>query len=79
MSAELKKLEQAAGQLQTKERARLIRRLISTLRRDGEGDVEQIRLGEAERPLSSCRRYEDCASAAFSAVIIAIPAPTTVS
>ena len=59
MSAELKKLEQAAGQLPTKERARLIRRLISTLQRDGEGDVEQTWLGEAERRLSFCRRYED--------------------
>lgn len=58
MSKTLAKLESAVRRLPTKERARLIRRLIATLEVDDEGDVEQLWLDEAEERLSAYRRGE---------------------
>ena len=55
MSADLSKLEREAGRLSTKDRARLIRRLISSLERKDEGDIEQAWLDEAEKRLKAYR------------------------
>ncbi len=55
MSADLSKLEREAEQLSTKDRARLIRHLISSLERKDEGDIEQAWLDEAEKRLSAYR------------------------
>ena len=41
MVKKLSEIESDARQLPTKERARLIRRLITTLESENEGDVEQ--------------------------------------
>jgi putative addiction module component (TIGR02574 family) len=58
MSKSVSDLESEARRLTTKERARLIRRLIVTLEADDEGDVEQLWLDEAERRLAAYRRGE---------------------
>ncbi len=55
MSADLSKLEREAERLSTKDRARLIRRLISSLERKDDGDIEQAWLDEAERRLLAYR------------------------
>jgi len=55
MSADLSKLEREAERLSTKDRARLIRRLISSLERKDNGDIEQAWLDEAEKRLMAYR------------------------
>lgn len=55
MSANSKKLEREAVQLPIRERARLVRRLISTLESEDDGDVEQAWLDEVEKRLASVR------------------------
>ena len=50
------KLEREASNLSVKDRARLVRRLISTLEPSDDGDIEQEWLDEAERRLSAYRR-----------------------
>ncbi len=55
MSSDLSKLEREAQRLSTKDRARLIRRLISSLERDEDGDIEQAWLDEAEKRLLAYR------------------------
>jgi putative addiction module component (TIGR02574 family) len=61
MSKNLSKLESEARRLPTKDRAKLIRRLIATLEADDDGDVEQLWLDEAEKRLASYRRGETSA------------------
>ena len=61
MSADLSKLEREAEQLSTKDRARLIRRLISSLEREDEGDIEQAWLDEAEKRLTAYRNGQTTA------------------
>ena len=61
MSAELSKLEREAERLSTKDRARLIRRLISSLERKDEGDIEQAWLDEVEKRLTAYRNGETTA------------------
>ena len=58
MSKSLSDLESEVRRLPAKDRARLIRRLISTLESGNDGDVEQLWLDEAERRLSAYRRGE---------------------
>ena len=55
MSKDLSKLEREAARLSTKDRARLIRRLISSLELKDEGDIEQAWLDEAEKRLAAYR------------------------
>ena len=61
MSADLSKLEREAEQLSTKDRARLIRRLISSLERKDDGDIEQAWLDEAEKRLTAYRNGQTTA------------------
>lgn len=58
MSKTLSDLESEARRLPSKDRARLIRRLLATLEAENEGDVEQLWLDEAERRLAAYRRGE---------------------
>ena len=58
MSKTLSDLEAEVRRLPTKDRARLIRRLLATLEAENEGDVEQLWLDEAERRLAAYRRGE---------------------
>lgn len=55
MSSDLSKLAREAEKLSTKDRARLIRRLLSSLDRKDDGDVEQAWLDEAEKRLLAYR------------------------
>ena len=56
MSEDLTMLEQRASELSTKDRARLIRRLITSLEPSEDGDVEQAWLDEAEKRLAAYRK-----------------------
>ena len=58
MAKNLSQIESAARRLSAKDRARLIRRLIATLEKENEGDVEQLWLDEAEKRLAAYRRGE---------------------
>ena len=58
MSKTLSEIEAEARRLPSKDRARLIRRLLTTLEAENEGDVEQFWLDEAERRLAAYRRGE---------------------
>ena len=58
MSKSLSDLEAEFRRLPTKDRARLIRRLLATLESENDGDVEQLWLDEAERRLAAYRRGE---------------------
>jgi len=55
MSDDLSRLEREAGQLSMRDRARLVRRLISSLEEKDDGDIEQAWLDEAEKRLSAYR------------------------
>lgn len=55
MAKNLSEIESAARSLSAKDRARLIRRLIATLEKENEGDVEQLWLDEAEKRLAAYR------------------------
>lgn len=61
MAKSLSEIESEARQLSTKERARLVRRLLATLENADEGDVEQAWLDEAERRLAAYRSGETTA------------------
>jgi len=61
MSADLSKLERDAERLSAKDRARLIRRLISSLERKDDGDIEQAWLDEAEKRLVAYRNGQTTA------------------
>ena len=72
MAKSLSEIESEARQLSTKERARLVRRLLVTLESEDEGDVEQAWLDEAERRLAAYRRGETTARPAedvFEAIL----------
>lgn len=58
MSKSIADLESEIRRLPAKDRARLIRRLITTLETENDGDVEQLWLDEAERRLAAYRRGE---------------------
>ena len=58
MSKTLSDIEAEARRLPAKDRARLIRRLLTTLEAENEGDVEQLWLDEAEKRLAAYRRGE---------------------
>jgi len=58
MVKKFSEIEAAARRLSTKERARLIRRLIITLESENDGDVEQLWLDEAEKRLAAYRNGE---------------------
>ncbi len=58
MVKKLSEIESDARRLSTKERARLIRRLITTLESENEGDVEQLWLDEADKRLAAYRNGE---------------------
>jgi putative addiction module component (TIGR02574 family) len=64
MTKSLAEIESEARQLSTKERARLVRRLISTLESEDDGDVEQAWLDEAERRLAAYRSGDTTAQPA---------------
>ncbi len=55
MSRSLSDLESEIRRLSVKDRARLVRRLLSTLEAEDDGDVEQLWLDEAERRLAAFR------------------------
>jgi len=55
MSEDLSRLEREAGRLSMRDRARLVRRLISSLEEKDDGDIEQAWLDEAEKRLSAYR------------------------
>ena len=61
MSRPLSEIESEARQLNARDRAKLIRRLLTTLESENEGDVEQLWLDEAERRLAAYRRGETTA------------------
>ena len=61
MAKNLADIESQARRLSIKERARLVRRLIVTLEKENDGDVEQQWLDEAERRLAAYRRGETTA------------------
>ena len=61
MAENLSEIESEARRLPTKDRARLIRRLIATLESENEGDVAQLWLDEAERRLAAYRRGDTSA------------------
>ncbi|MDH3420067.1 MAG: addiction module protein [Gammaproteobacteria bacterium] len=72
MAKSLSEIESEARQLSTKERARLVRRLLATLENEDEGDVEQAWLDEAERRLAAYRSGETTARPAeevFEAIL----------
>ena len=58
MSKNLSDIEFEACRLPSRDRARLIRRLLATLEAENEGDVEQLWLDEADRRLAAYRRGE---------------------
>jgi putative addiction module component (TIGR02574 family) len=58
MSKSVAKLEADANRLPIKDRARLVRRLISTLETEDEGNVEQLWLDECDKRLAAYRRGE---------------------
>ena len=58
MVKKFSEIESEARRLPTKDRARLIRRLIATLESENDGDVEQLWLDEAERRLAAYRNGE---------------------
>jgi putative addiction module component (TIGR02574 family) len=58
VSKSLSEIESAARRLPSKDRAKLIRRLLTTLEAENEGDVEQFWLDEAEKRLAAYRRGE---------------------
>ena len=58
MTKTLSDIEAEARRLPAKDRARLIRRLLTTLEAENEGDVEQLWLDEAEKRLAAYRRGE---------------------
>ena len=58
MAKKLIEIESYALQLSTRERARLIRRLITSLESENEGDVEQSWLDEADKRLAAYRNGE---------------------
>ena len=53
MNEDLTKLEKKVGELSAKDRARLIRRLISSLEASDDEDIEQAWLDEAEKRLAA--------------------------
>ena len=55
MNEDLTKLEKKVGELSAKDRARLIRRLISSLEASDDEDIEQAWLDEAEKRLAAYR------------------------
>ena len=55
MAKKLSEIESDARRLSTKERARLIRRLIISLESENDGDVEQLWLDEADKRLAAYR------------------------
>lgn len=61
MVKKFSKIEAAARRLSTKERARLIRRLIITLESENDGDVEQLWLDEADKRLAAFRSAQTSA------------------
>lgn len=61
MAKKLSEIESDALQLSTRERARLIRRLITSLESENEGDVEQLWLDEADKRLAAYRNGETSA------------------
>jgi putative addiction module component (TIGR02574 family) len=61
MAKSFSELESEALRLSAKDKARLVRRLIATLEKEDEGDVEQLWLDEAERRLAAYRRGETSA------------------
>ncbi len=61
MSTDLSQLERQAQRLSSKDRARLIRRLIASLDAGEDIDAEEQWLDEAERRLESYRRGESTA------------------
>ena len=58
MVKKLSEIESDALQLSSRERARLIRRLITSLESENEGDVEQLWLDEADKRLAAYRNGE---------------------
>ena len=58
MAKKLSDIESDARRLSTKERARLIRRLIISLESENDGDVEQLWLDEADKRLAAYRNGE---------------------
>ena len=58
MARKLSEIESDARRLSTKERARLIRRLIISLESENDGDVEQLWLDEADKRLAAYRKGE---------------------
>ena len=58
MSKSVAKLAADANRLPIKDRARLVRRLISTLETEDEGNVEQLWLDECDKRLAAYRRGE---------------------
>ena len=58
MSKSLSDLEAEFRRLPAQDRAKLIRRLLTTLESENDGDVEQLWLDEAERRLAAYRRGE---------------------
>ena len=72
MAKSVSEIESEARQLSTRERARLVRRLLATLENEDQGDVEQAWLDEAERRLAAYRRGETTARPAedvFEAIL----------
>jgi putative addiction module component (TIGR02574 family) len=61
MVKKLSEIESDARRLSTRERARLIRRLIMTLESENDGDVEQLWLDEADKRLAAYRNGETTA------------------
>lgn len=61
MAKKLSEIESDARRLPTKERARLIRRLITSLESENDGDVEQLWLDEADKRLAAYRNGESSA------------------
>jgi putative addiction module component (TIGR02574 family) len=61
MAKNLAEIESQARRLPVKDRARLVRRLLASLEKENDGDVEQQWLDEAERRLAAYRRGETTA------------------
>ena len=58
MNKDVSELEAEARKLPSRERARLVRRLIASLDAGPDGEAEQVWLDEAERRLAAYRRGE---------------------
>lgn len=58
MVKQLSEIESEARRLPAKDRARLVRLLIATLKIENDGDVEQLWLDEAEKRLAAYRNGE---------------------